>query len=121
MGLGDRVVLVAGELLAANDVLVPGANLVAGVDLEHGVGGVAGLAADHVLAGHVLHGVVVVGGPQRGQRALVGAVDGHLLEDGVALDRDGRCQERREDGELHGGRFSCCVGGRKVWLLEWWW
>lgn len=119
---GDRVVNVVGELGAPEDVLpvVTDAGASGHAD-DLGVG-VAGLAADDVVGLDILHGVVVVGGTETGQLALVLAVDGDglvmvlviyetpklnnqnresNLEDGMALDRGGESQ-RGEDGELHG-------------------
>src|SRR3569833_1072006 len=62
--VGDWVVLVAGELGAADDVLPVGADLVAGRHVDDLLGRRAGLAADHRVAVDILDRVVVVGRPE---------------------------------------------------------
>lgn len=93
---GNRVVGVAGELGAADDVLVPGTDPVTGLDLDDSVRRRPRLAADHVLAADILDRVVVVGSAEAGEGALVRSVDGDLLEDAVTLDGEGSSQDGEE-------------------------
>jgi hypothetical protein len=80
VGLGDRVVRVAGELGTADDVLPPRADLGAGGHFDYGLGLGGNPAADHVGGGDVLNGVVLVGRAEAGEGALVFAVDGEALD-----------------------------------------
>lgn len=76
---GDGVVGVAGELGAADDVLVAGADGVAGFDLDDVGGDVGDEAAGQVGGGDVLDGVVDAWGAEAGEEGGFLAVDGDGL------------------------------------------
>lgn len=61
-------------------MLIPRSQPVAGLDVDNGLRSIPGLAADHVLAVDILHRVVVVGGPEAVELALVLAVHGQSLQ-----------------------------------------
>ena len=75
----NRVVRVVGELGSADDVLVPRANLITGLDVNDLIGGRAGSAARQRGARRILHRVVVCGGTETDERALVSPVHREFL------------------------------------------
>lgn len=102
----DRVVRVTGELGTADDMLPVRADPVTGLDVDDSLRLGTALAAHHVRARDILHRVVIVRGAEAGELALVLAVDGDLLEDGVrrgAVGQESHKRELHDDSSLVSG------------------